>query len=127
MIDLDTVRAIRDGATAERDPVDDVQDLCDLALAQAAELEELRNPGFLPPNDRMMLGYLREQADIMVPAYHEMKAALMALVQKLYLTEKALSGLYGLAYAHGMSYSGPTYRDEIQAAEKLLGMEESER
>ena len=50
----------------------------------------------------------------------ELVEATTAFLGKLAECEKAMEGIYGLAFAHGLAYQGPNYKDELEALEAVL-------
>ena len=46
--------------------------------------------------------------------------ATIAFLGKLAECEKALAGIYGLAFLHDGNYGGPNYKDELKALEVAL-------
>jgi hypothetical protein len=53
-----------------------------------------------------------------------LRATLRSLVEKVHYTlnHPSVQGAFTMAWAHGMEYDGPTVRDEMLAAQRLLGM-----
>ena len=56
----------------------------------------------------------------------ELHEALVALLNKLDVVEKAISGVFVLAHVHGMPYSGPNYNEEYDRGRELPGTTRSE-
>lgn len=45
---------------------------------------------------------------------------LKALVAKLKLCEPGIRGAFSISYAHGITYNGPSYYEELKAAERYI-------
>ena len=51
----------------------------------------------------------------------KMHYAMVELLDKLDVVEKAISGMFVLAHVHGMPYNGPNYKEEYDLCRTLTG------
>lgn len=58
--------------------------------------------------------------------HRELQAAMVTLLDKLDVVEKAISGVFVLAHIHNMPYSGPNYKEEYDRCRELTGTTRNE-
>lgn len=56
----------------------------------------------------------------------ELYDATVALLDKLDVVEKAISGIFVLAHVHGISYTGPNYKEEYDRCREWTGTKRKE-
>ena len=56
----------------------------------------------------------------------KMHDAIVVLLDKLDVVEKAISGVFVLSYVHGMPYNGPNYKEEYDRCRELTGTTKKE-